>query len=373
MKKMAVTGFLLLFLLGSFSLPQNNDANEAYIKAMTTRDPNQKAQLLKDFLSKYGGTGNQYENFANAELCLMTYSGKTPAETIQHGERALALGGLDDLTKSRVLITVASMYIAQKQNLSKASSYASQVVQIARANKKAGSGAAPASTWNQLIGGGHYAQGQALEKSGNYRNAVKAYIESYNILKNPQIITDLKRLGKLLYDGKAYGDAEAALKIAAEKEKDFASLYLYAKCLHRNGKPDRALPLYKQAYMKQKSGEIAFNIGIILAKKAKMNPQFNDEALQYLLEASFLSRANSQRAMQMAESLYFIANKDLRYNEKVKELQQRSENLKRLTETFNQKFGNKEEEDLSEAEKKQMEKMLEQIEDEEAAIKRLQE
>jgi len=373
MKKTAIA-VLSMFLLGSSLLlsAQDNNASAAYVKAMTTADPAQKARLLKEFLSNYSGTGAQYENFACAELATLQYPGKTPQETIQYGEKALALGGLDDLTKCKVLITVASIYISQGQNLSKASSYASQVVQTAKANKSRNSELAPASTWNRFIGAGYYAQGQALEKSKNYRGAVDAFVNAYNMLKNPQIITDLKRLGKALYDGKAYGDAEKALKIAAEKAKDFASIYLYAKALHRNGKTDQALSLYKQAYMKQKSGEIAFNIGILLAKKAKQNPQFTDEALQYLLDASFLSQANSKRAMQMAESLYFLSNKDLKYNEKVKELQERSKKLQALTDTFNQKFGEKEEEDLSEAEKKEMESMLKEIELEQEAVKKLE-
>ena len=124
--------------------------------------------------------------------------------------------------------------------------------------------------------------------------------------------------------------------------------------------------------MKQKSGAIAFNIGIILAKKAEKNASFTDEALNYLLDASFLSKANSKKAMQMAESLYFLSKKELKYNENVQELQKRSKKLEELTNTFNDKFGDKEEEDLSDSEKKEMESMLAQIEAEQEAIKRLE-
>jgi len=370
MRKIVITTLTLLVFACSLLPAQNNAANDAYVKAMTTPDPNLKAKLLKDFLSNYAGA--QYENFASAELCTLQYNGKTPRETIEYGEKALVLGGLDDLTKSKVLFILANMYTTQGQNLAKANDYASQLVQIANSNKSKDSGLAPAATWNQFIGGGYYVQGQALEKTKNYRGAVDAYINSHNMLKDPRILNDLKRLGKSLYDGKAYNDAEKALKIAVDNAKDFASILLYAKTLHRNGKTEDALSYYKQAYLKQKSGEIAFNVGIILAKKSEKNPQFTDEALQYLLDASFLSQANSQKAMQMAESLYFLSKKELKYNEKVQKLQQLTKNLEELTNTFNQKFGEKEEEQLSDSEKKEMKDMLKQIEAEQEAMKKLE-
>ncbi len=369
MRKTAIAS-TILFVFACSLLPAQNSGNDTYVKAMTTADPNQKAQLLKDYITN--NPGSQYENFACAELVTLPYSGKTPGETIKYGEKALALGGLDDLKKCQVLIILAGVYIEQGQNLSKASSYASQVVQIAESNKNKNSELAPAATWNQLIGAGSYAQGQAFEKNKNYRGAVEAYVKSYNILKNPRIMTDLKRLGKELYDGKAYSDAEKALKIAADNGKDFASVYLYAKALHRNGKQEEALSNYKQAFQKQKSGEVAFNIGIILAKKAEKNSAFLDEALTYLLDASFLSEANSKKAMQMAESLYFFSKKDLQYNEKVQQIQNLSKNLEELTAAFNKKFGEKEEEDLSESEKQEMKKMLGEIEAEQAKIKKLE-
>lgn len=367
MRKAAIATLTLFVLLASV-LPAQNSGSDAYVKAMTTPDANEKARLLKEYIAN--NPGAQYENFAAAELCTLPYNGKTASETIRYGERALELGGLDALKKCQVLVMVANAYIGQGQNLPKAGDYAAQIVQTAKANKN--SDLAPAATWNQLIGAGSYLQGQALEKAKNYRGAVDAYIEAYNILKNPQIIQDLKKLGKALYDGKAYGDAEKALKIAAADSKDFASIYLYANALNKNGKTEEALSNYKMAYMKQKSGAIAFNIGIILAKKAERDTSLTDETLKYLLDASFLSEANSQKAMQMAESLYFLSKKDLKYNENVKELQQRSQKLEELTSTFNKKFGEKEEEDLSAAEKSEMESMLKQIEAEQEAIKRLE-
>jgi tetratricopeptide (TPR) repeat protein len=367
MRTTAIATLTLLVFLCSL-LPAQNSNNDTYIKAMTESDPNTKAQLLKEYVSS--NPGAQYENFACAELCSMQYLGKTAAETIKYGERAIELGGLDALKKCQILTIVANTYVTQGQNLPRASNYAGQIVQIAKSNKN--SDLAPAATWNQLQGAGAYLQGQALEKTKNYKGAVDAYITAYNILKSPQIIPNLKQLGKALYDGKAYKDAEKALKIPATDSKDFASLYLYANALNKNGKTEEALSNYKMAYMKQKSGAIAFNIGIILAKKAERNASFTDEALKYLLDASFLSKTNSKKAMQMAESLYFLSKKELKYNENVQQLQQRSKKLEDLTNTFNNKFGEKEEEDLTDGEKSEMESMLKQIEAEQEAVKRLE-
>ena len=367
MRKTAIATLILLVFLCSL-LPAQNSNNETYIKAMTTSDPGEKAQLLKEYVTN--NRGAQYENFACAELCTKPYPGKTAADIIKYGERALELGGLDAFIKCQVLIQVANTYVSQGQNLPKVSNYAAQIIQTAKANKN--NELAPAATWNQFQGVGAYLQGQALEKTKNYKGAVDAYIDAYNILKNPQIIPNLMKLGKALYDGKAYKDAEKALEIAATNGKDFASIYLYANALNKNGKTEEALSNYKMAYMKQKSGAIAFNIGIILSRKAEKNASFTDEALKYLLDASFLSKANSKKAMQMAESMYFHSKKDLKYNEKVQQLQQRSKKLEDLTNAFNNKFGEKEEEDLTNGEKNEMESILKQIDTEQEAVKRLE-
>ena len=369
MKRTALTTLCLLLFLISTLPAQDTSVNDAYIKAMTTNDVNQRAQLLKDWLNTYGGKGHQYENFANATLCTSPYSGKTPDETIKYGEGALALGGLDDSTQCSVLLQTAMMYVHKGQNLSKAKSYASQVIETAQAAKSKTPDAAP--TWNRMIGAGYFLQGQALEKNKDLKNAVTAYINSYNILQSKEIVANLAKLGKTLYEAKSYGDAEKAFKVAATATKDFGTTVYYAKALHRTGKKAEALTYYKQAYNKQKNGEVAFNIGILLANGTKSNPSTTDEAIQYLLEASFLSPKNSQKAMQLAEGLYFNQNKE--YNEKVQELQAKSKNLEQLTSSFNKKYGEKAEEDLSDSEKKEMESMLAKIEAEQKAIEKIQE
>jgi len=370
MKKTVVTSLILIALLFVSLYAQDTSANDAYVKAVTTKDPAQKFHLLKEFIDKYAGKGAQYENFAYAQLCLLPYSGKTASESIQYGEKALALGGLDDITKYQLHISISGIYSQLGQNLEKAKNNAMQAIQIAKTNKNKSSGSSNTVQWNQLLGAGYFAQGQALEKAGDLKGAVNSYISSYNILKNKQIAVSLKKIGKSLYDRKSYSDAEKAFQIACQDLNDFASFTYYAKSLHRTGKKDLAVKYYKQAYGKQKSGELAYNIGIILAEKVKSNPSIADEAMKYLLEASFLSPTHSKKAMELAESIYFNKNKE--YNEKVEQISEKSKQLEELTGSFNKKFGDKDEEDLSDDEKKEMESMLKQIESEQKAIEKLQ-
>ena len=372
MRKTVLTTFIII-LFAFISLPaQNNEANEAYIKAMTTPDVAQRIPALKTWLTKYAGKGTQYENYVYAELCRTPYKGKTTKETTEYGEKALALGGLDDLFKCQIYLQVSAVYSQLGQNLEKAKSYASQAIQIAKANKdNNNSSEVTPATWNKLVGAGYFTHGQALEKSKDLRGAVDSYINSYNILKNKQIVGNLRKIGKSLYDFKFYREAEKALKISSSVLKDFGSYALYAKSLYRGGKKEEALKNFKIAYMKEKSGEIAYNIGIILAGKAKRDPAVSSEAINFLLEASFLSPAHSQKAMELAENLYFVANKNLKYNEKVKELVDRGKKLEKLTNTFNKKFGEKDEEDLTDDEKKEMKVILANIDVEKNAIAKL--
>ena len=74
--------------------------------------------------------------------------------------------------------------------------------------------------------------------------------------------------------------------------------------------------------------------------------------------------------MQYAEGLYF--NKDPQYNQKVKALTDKGKALEDLTNQFNEKFGEKTEEDLTDAEKKEMEDMLAKIDAEKKAVDKLQ-
>jgi hypothetical protein len=363
-------------LLGSLAAQteQTNPCDESYIKAMTAQSPAQKAQLLKDFLAKCGGKGNQYENFANANLALIEYPGKTAAEAITHGEKAIALGGLDDLTKCQLLVQLSALLTQSGRNLDKAKTYAVQVTEVAKATKAkdTGAGAAGAAQWNKMTGAGYYLLGQAQEKAKDYQGAVDSYANSYTLLKDAKILVGIKKLGKTLYDAKAYEAAEKAFKAAYAATKDNDIAAIYAQSLYRNDKDAEALALFKEIYGRKKSGEVAYNIGIILAKQAKTNPAMTNEAIRYLLEASLTYPAQSQQAMKFAENLFFVNNKELKYNETITAIQERNKKIEDLTKTYNTKFGNKDEEDLSDGEKNEMKEILANIETEKKAIEKLQ-
>jgi hypothetical protein len=360
MKRTALTVFTLVILLVFPVLSQENSCDQAYIKAMTTSDPGQRAKLLKDFLAQCGGKGSQYENFAYANLCITPYGSKTAAETIEHGEKALTLGGLDDLMKFQVLVTVAAVYGQQGANLAKAKNYAQQAIQLGKAQNN-----------NQLVGAAHYVQGQVQAKSNDLKGASNSYISAYNILKNKQIANDLKKVAKGLYDAKAYVDAAKAWKVCVGVSNDYACIVYLANSLNRSGQKDEALTYYKQAYAKQKKGDVAYNMGVILASKSNSNNNGSSEAITYLLDASFLSQSNSKKAMDLAQRLFF--NHEVPgYNDKIKDLSDKSANLESLTKSFNDKFGEKDEEDLSDAEAAEMEKILKQIDAEQKAIEKIQ-
>jgi hypothetical protein len=372
MKKRGLTTLVLSLFLFSFLQAQTDPADDDYIKAMTSNDPCQRVQLLKAYVTKYAGKGTKYENFAYAQLCLIPCQTKTPKETIDYGKKALAAGGLDDLTKCQLLINLSVLSSQFDQSPEKAESFASQVVELARANKDKEAGTETADQWNKLIGAGYFALGQAQEKAKEDKGAVDSYVNSYNILKNPQIIASLKKVGKALYEAKMYADAEKAFKVAYMATRDFDSCAFYAKSLYRNGKNGESITYFKEAYGKQKNGEIAYNIGIILAKDSKTNPALANEAIKYLLEASFLSPANSQQALSLAESLFFTANKDLKYNENIQQIEDINKKIDELTKTYNKKFEGKNEDELSGAEKKEMKTLLDNIEVEKKNLQKLE-
>ncbi|MFB0564658.1 MAG: hypothetical protein ACETWK_03160 [Candidatus Aminicenantaceae bacterium] len=372
MKKTALVTLILIFFVYSSSHGQTDPAHEEYIKATTAPTLPQKIKLLKEYLNKYNGKGSQYENYANAHLCFYTSQSNKLSEAIEYGEKAITMSGLDDFTKSQLYITLSSIYAKQATNLEKAKNYALQAVEIARVNKDKKSSTTTPAQWIQLMGAGYYIHAQTQEKAKQLKGAASSYIKSYDFLKNPQIGKDLKKVGKSLYNFKFYSNAEEAFRVAYNILNDYESCSYYAKSLFKNKKRDEALTYFKKAYQKKKSGEIAYNIGIILAGNSKKNPNTSTEAIKYLLEASFLSPSNSKKARSLAESIFFNSKEAFGYNEKVKELIELNKQLVETTELFNESFGDKSEEELSEKQKKEIESWQADIEALQEKIKKLE-
>lgn len=373
MKKIGLTVLALMLVSGSL-LQAQSECDQSYIKAMTANSPAERATLLKDFLAKCAGKGSQYENFANANLCLIPFPGKTEQDFINYGEKALQVGGLDDFTKAQVLTTLASVY--HRQNPDKAKAYANQVIELAKAAKAKESEAANAGQWNALIGGGYFALGQAQARAKDNKAAIDSFQNAYNLLKDPRqsalIISEIKRIGRAMYEAKAFADAEKAFRVVYQANpKDTESLALIARCLYNMGKTDEAVTMMKDAYAKNKNGDMAYNIGIILAKQAgASNPTLSAEAIRYLVEASLLSPTHSKKAMDLAQNMFLGADKE--WNNRVKSIQESSKLIEDWTKTFNSRFEGKSEDDLSTDQKREFRKLRENIDKENKTLEKLQ-
>jgi tetratricopeptide (TPR) repeat protein len=362
MKRTLIT--VLLFAVAATGLLiAQNEADDAYVKAMTQSDPCQKVQALKAYVQKYAGKGTQYENFAYVYLCLTPCPSQPVAEKAQYGEKALTMEGVDDNTKTQLLVTVASLYIQSGQNLDKAKAAAGRLIDLAKANKEKDPSEAQ---WNKLIGAGHYLQGQAAEKAKDMGAAADAYIASYAILKDPKIMAQIKKLAKTLYDAKQFAQAEEVFRSLYNHSKDADSALILGQTLYRNNKADEALALFKEAYAKKQTGELAYNIGIILAKKS---PQ---EAIDYLIVASLRYPAQAQNALGMAQNLFFTSSPDAKINDVIKKIEGVQKRIDDLTKSFNTKFAEKNEEELTDAEKADMKKILGDIDAAKAEIAKLQ-
>ncbi|MBP6908868.1 MAG: hypothetical protein KBC18_00400 [Candidatus Saccharicenans sp.] len=362
---------LMLFLLiaaSSLALAQN-PADEAYIKAMQASDPCQRVQLLKSYVTTYAGKGTTYENYAYANLCLTPCKTKTVEETINYGEKALSAGGLDDTTKCQVLLTLSGVYTYQGQNLDKARNYANQVIELAKTNKNKEE--SNPEQWNRMIGAGYLTLASAAEKSKDTNGAIEAYLTAYSFLKDPKVLHPLKKMGRELYEAKNYTEAEKVFRTIYNQSKDPNDALFLGQLLMKANRNEEALIFLKEAYNKKKSGEIAFSIAVLLAKKAQSDPALVNEAVRYSLEAALLPNANSQQAMKMAESLFYTMNKDLKYNETVLALQTKAKELEELTQIFNERFGGKNEEDMSEKDKQKMKEFMGDIEAKKAEIESL--
>lgn len=372
MKKIGLTVLALMLVSGGL-LQAQSECDQSYIKAMTANSPAERATLLKEFLAKCAGKGSQYENFANANLCLINYPGKTEQDFINHGEKALQIGGLDDFTKGQVMTNLAAVYL--KQTPDKTRTYANQVIELAKAAKAKESEAANAGQWNALIGGGYFALGQAQQKAKDNKAALDSYLNASNFLKDPKqsaaITFEMKKVGKAMYDAKAFADAEKAFRAAWQANpKDSESLALVAQCLYHAGKTEEALAMMKDAYAKNKNGDMAYNIGIVLANLAKGNAALTPEAINYFLEASLLSQAYSKKAMGIAESMFYGADKE--WNNRVKSIEESKGLIADWTKTFNSKFEGKSEDDLSTDQKREFRRLRENIDKENKTLEKIQ-
>jgi tetratricopeptide (TPR) repeat protein len=362
MKKVILIAIAVAIAFGGVAYGQS-ESDQAYIKAMTANSPAERVTLLKDFLAKFGGKGVQYENFANANLCIIPWQGKTEQETVTYGDKALAFGGLDNVMKSQVLINLAAAYAKQGQ-VDKTKATSAQLIQTATEGKAKEPEAAK---WDSMIGLGHYLTAQALDKAKDVKGALDEYMTAYGILKDAKILAEVKKQAKAFYEAKNYADAGKVFQTLAQANpKDTESQALVAQCLYKSGKVDEAMALWKDSFAKSRSGDLAYNIGITLAKEAKTNPALTNDAIKYLLDAAFLSPAKSKDARALAESIYFSNDKE--WNNRVKLMQESKALIDDWAKTINTKFGDKSEEDLTPDQRREYRKIKESMDKEQKTL-----
>ncbi|MBM3294903.1 MAG: hypothetical protein FJY82_10305 [Candidatus Aminicenantes bacterium] len=367
MRRMIIASLLMTAFAAGAALAQN-PADEAYIKAMQANSPAERAKLLKAFITQYGGQGNQYENFAYANLCTTPWPGKTDAETVQYGEKALQLGGIDDLTKSQVLMTMAAIHDKMNQP-DRAKAAAAQLIQTATAAKAKETEAANAAVFNQMIGAGHFISAQAMVKGKDIKGALAEFQNSYNILKDPKILAEVRKLGTSMYNAKDYTGAEQVFRFLAQTGKDPEAGNFIAQIIYKQGKTAEALVMFKENFNRQKTGEMAYNIGILLAQEQKTNPSLTPEAVNYLLYAGLIGMKDGKKAQQatnLAQGLFMAQDKE--WNDRVKAIQESQKLIEDWAKQINAKFGEKSEDELTSDEKREFRILTQNIEKEKKII-----
>ena len=74
----------------------------------------------------------------------------------------------------------------------------------------------------------------------------------------------------------------------------------------------------------------------------------------------------------MAQNLFFTSSPDAKINDVINKIQEKQKKIDELTKSFNTKFADKNEEELTDAEKAEMKKILADIDAEKAEIAKLQ-
>jgi len=369
MKRMLLTVVLMSLVLGGIAFAQS-EADQVYIKAMQSNSPVEKAKLLKDYISQYAGKGNQYDSYAYANLGILQYQAKQfNNETIGLMEKAIAAGGIDDMMKGTLLTFIADLSLKTNQ-FDKAKSCAQQCIQFAAAAKGKEAEAGNATAWAKMAGGGHYLMAQALEKSGDIKGALEAYNQAFMILKAPAILGEVKKIGKTYYDAGKFAEAEPVFRYLSGTGLDSESMTILAQILDKQGKKDEAKQIFTDMYAKNKTGAMAYNIGIMLANEAKTNPAVTDDAVAFLLDASFLDPKRSKQCLDTARYLFFSQDKE--WNSRIKQMEESQALVKDWTNTINTKFGDKGEEDLTPDERREYRKLKELIDKETVTLNALQ-
>jgi tetratricopeptide (TPR) repeat protein len=360
MKRTLIAMMTLGLLCAGLAVAQSPD--EEYLKAMQIADGCQQMQALDSYIQKYAGQGTANEHWAYAYYCLANCASKPAQKAAEYGEKALGMAGIDAQTKLRLLATIPTLYQSAGQK-DKAVAAARKLIDFGKSY-----GDAKASA--QLQAGGYVMIGQFAEKAGDFGGAAQNYITAYGILKDPSISKQLNGLAATLYKGGKYAEAEQVFRqfYAADKGPDSAALL--AQTLDKQGKEDEALAVYKEAYARKRDAKLAYNIAIILNRQVKANPAKTTETINALIEAALLNSQQSKNLLGAAQNLFVGQDKELAAS--YAKIEEHNKAIEEFTKTYNSKIEGKNEDELSEADKRILKQLEANIEAEKQAIERIQ-
>jgi len=350
----------LVFLLAGLVAAQS--ADEDYLKAMQISDNCQKAQALEAYIAKYAGQGTTNEHWAYAYYCLTPCATKNAQKAAEYGEKALTMPGIDGQTKLGLLGTIPMLYQSAGQ-MDKAKAAAQKIIEYGKSTGDAKLGA-------QLQAGGYELLGQFSEKTGDYGAAAANYITGYSIFKAQSITDKLNGLAATLYKGQKFAEAEKVFRQFYAADQGPTSAALLGQTLYKQGKVDEALAIYKEAYAKKKSGSLAQNIAIILNNQVKTNPSKTNEAISANIEAAFLNPPQQKNFLGQAQNLFVGQDKELASS--YAKIEEHKRAIEEFTKTYNSKIEGKSEDDLSDADKRVLKKLEDNIKVEEQAIASIQ-
>jgi tetratricopeptide (TPR) repeat protein len=360
MNRTLIATVTLIFLGAGLLAAQS--ADEEYLKAMQIADNCQKAQALEAYITKYAGQGTTNEHWAYAYYCLTPCATKNAQKAAEYGEKALTMSGIDDRTKLGLLGTIPMLYQSAGQ-MDKAKAAAQKIIEYGKSTSDAKLGA-------QLQAGGYELLGQLSEKTGDYGAAASNYITGYSIFKAPSISKALNTLAATLYKGQKFAEAEKVFRqfYAADQGPESASLL--GQTLYKQGKVNEALAIYKEGYARKKTGPLAQNIAVILNSQVKTDPSKTNEAISANIEAALLNPPQQKNFLGQAQNLFVGQDKELASS--YDKIAEHNRAIEDFTKTYNAKIEGKNEDELSDADKRLLKKLEANIEAEKQAIASIQ-
>jgi tetratricopeptide (TPR) repeat protein len=360
MKRTLIAVMTLGLLCAGLAVAQSPD--EEYLKAMQISDNCQKVQALEAYLAKYAGQGTTNEHWAYAYYCLTPCASKNAAKAAEYGEKALGMAGIDAQTKIGLLATIPTLYQGAGQK--------DKAVAAARKLIDFGKSFSDAKTAAKLQAGGYVMIGQFAEKGGDFGGAAENYITAYGILKDPSISKQLNGLANTLYKGGKYAEAEQVFRKFYDADKGPESAALLGQTLYKQNKTAEALGIFKEGYAKKRTASLAQNIAIILNGQVKTDPSKTAEAIDANIEAALLNPPQQKNFLGQAQNLFVGQDKELAAS--YGKIEEHNKAIEEFTKTYNSKIEGKNEDDLSEADKRILKQLEANIEAEKQAIEKIQ-